>query len=185
MAEMQTTSEVKKERKKAEFSPNVIGGRGEFIFASRITQGFKFSVTFLGEKHDATDFCIEFKDGKDTRMAYVQVKSTDKAPSKKDTLTIHLTKKDVETIVAYPYPTYLAGVEIKTEKVYLMGLFQQKEAISSMPKTHVLSFGSSVNSKEYQQSADLLDMLKEDIKACWAELNPDKTKKSTYNSKIA
>ena len=182
---MQTTTEVKKERKKAVFSPNVIGGRGEFIFASRITQGFKFSVTFLGEKHDATDFCIEFKEGKRTYMAYVQVKSTNSISRNKEKLTIHVTKKDVETIVAYPYPTYLAGVEIKTEKVYLMGLFKQTDAISSIPRAHMLSFGSSVDSDEYKQSAELLDMLKEDIKACWDVLEPDKNMKSVFDSQIA
>lgn len=157
-------------------TPNRIGNRGEHIFAARITQDFIFDVTFMGEKHEATDFCVEFSENDKKYMFFVQVKSTTIKPRSSKNLFIQkLSSTDVKTIVNYPYPTYLAGVEIATESVYIIGVFKKKQ-IKSIPKNHILSF------HEKEKSKETLELLKQDVIACWNKLEPDAKAKTKYKT---
>lgn len=158
---------------------NRIGSRGEHIFAARVTQDFEFDVTFLGEKHEATDFCLEFVDRGRRYMFFVQVKSTNQNVSKNNQMPIYKLDKDhIEKIINNPYPTYLAGVNIRDEEVYFMGLFQYVEDISYIPKKHMLSF------VDKQKTAHTIKLLKEDVIACWQVLEPDANKKTEFISKL-
>lgn len=157
-----------------EATNNRIGNRGEHIFASRITQDFEFDVSFLGEKHETTDFCVEFTDKGKSYMFFVQVKSTQDRSSKKSVYIPTMSADDVIYLAELPYPTYLAGVELSTESVYIIGIFAQKESISSIPKKHILSF------LQMEESKLTLKLLKEDVIRCWDELEPDMSKKQKF-----
>ncbi len=159
---------------------NRIGSRGEYIFATRITTDFMFDATFLGEKHEATDFCVEFVDEEKHNMFFVQVKSTQNNTPRRKTMPIYppLLKGYIDSIVNQPYPTYLAAVDVNTEEVYITGLFQSKERIASIPKKHKLSLEDKVSTKR------TLELLKEDVKQCWNELEPDASKKTKYKSQL-
>lgn len=153
---------------------NRIGSRGEHIFAARITQGFMFDVTFLGEKHETTDFCVEFTNNGKSYMFFVQVKTTQDRSSNKSVYIPLMSADDVKYLAGLPYPTYLAGVELSTESVYIIGIFDQTEKMSSVPKKHILSF------QQKRKSTATLELLRDDVIRCWNELEPDMSKKQNF-----
>ena len=69
-------------------------------------------------------------------------------------------------------PTYVAGVELKNEKVYICPAFDDANAYtSSIPITHILDKQNTVATQQ------TLDMLKQDIIEYW-----NKAKANLYKS---
>jgi hypothetical protein len=80
-----------------------------------------FRPCFLGEKARTLDFYVELLDtGERTLFFFAQVKTTRKAPTKKDSrLRIEMTGEDVRRASLVPAPTYLVGIDENTEGGYL------------------------------------------------------------------
>lgn len=140
---------------------NAIGDRGESIFCSRITEHYMFSVHFLGEKAPYVDFLLEVRDPKKSYFFMVQVKSTERGYDSNGNLKVAVSTTKYKELVKKPMPTYVAGVDNKSETVYLCSAFADKKCISSMPTKHGLKQSRKVTSKK------TLELLKKDVMDYW------------------
>ena len=141
---------------------NAIGDNGEAIFSGRITQDSVFKVYFLGEKAPYVDFMLEVLDQVDhSYFCLVQVKSTTLGYSDGGNLRASISDHDLEELIKRPLPTYLAGVDINSEAVYICPAFDINIKYPSIPTKHKLELINKPGSK-----AELL-LLKEDIIKYW------------------
>lgn len=152
---------------------NYIGDRGETIFHTRITQGYKFNVYFMGEKAECIDFMLEIVDTQKPYPFYVQVKSTERGYTKKDgRINAKIASGKLKALAKRPIPTYVAAVDVPQEKVYICPAFQgTEEYTSSMPVTHILEKGNP-------NSQATLDWLVKDVIRFWEKNNAIAIKKS-------
>lgn len=115
-------------------SPNEIGELGEGIFNVAISRDLIFRPRHLGEKWPSSDFYVELVGLKEHFFFIVQVKSTTLGLDKKGNLKVKANKKKLHDLNAYYCPTYLAGVDINTEEVYLIAINKNKRKdISNLP----------------------------------------------------
>lgn len=152
---------------------NLIGDRGESIFNTRITEHEMFNVYFLSAKAPIVDFLIEIADEATPFQCLVQVKSTSQGYLKRNgKLRAKVPVDKMQKLINRPLPTYVAGVELKNEKVYICPAFNDANAYtSSMPITHILDKQNTVATQQ------TLDMLKQDIIEYW-----NKAKANLYKS---
>ena len=109
------------------------GERGENIFTVLITKWCSghpfFTDSFLGEKHETTDFLVELINPTCGHgHFYVQVKATTAnysgtGPSRK--LDVQVTKDDVEKLKQIHAPCYVVGVDIENVRGYITAITQQ------------------------------------------------------------
>lgn len=152
---------------------NLIGDRGESIFNTRITEHEMFNVYFLSAKAPIVDFLIEIADEATPFQCLVQVKSTSQGYLKRNgKLRAKVSVDKMQKLINRPLPTYVAGVELKNEKVYICPAFDDANAYtSSIPITHILDKQNTVATQQ------TLDMLKQDIIEYW-----NKAKANLYKS---
>lgn len=152
---------------------NLIGDRGESIFNTHITEHEMFNVYFLSAKAPIVDFLIEIADEATPFQCLVQVKSTSQGYLKRNgKLRAKVPVEKMQKLINRPLPTYVAGVELKNEKVYICPAFNDANAYtSSMPITHILDKQNTVATQQ------TLDMLKQDIIEYW-----NKAKANLYKS---
>lgn len=113
---------------------NHIGRLGEAIFNVEISRGYHFLPSPLGEKWPVSDFYVELLGPKEHLFFVVQVKSTTRKVSNKGRLRITAPKKKLKALNKYYCPTYLAGVEVKTDSVYLIAINTSKRKdINNLP----------------------------------------------------
>lgn len=123
------------------------GSRGEQIFTVLITRWCLgrplFIDSYLGEKHEATDFLVELIDPPCGHAHfYVQVKATMANYSGTGSgrkLDLHITKDDVDKIKYIHAPAYVAGIDIENSKGYLAAVTKSITAgISGIPTRNSL-----------------------------------------------
>ena len=115
-------------------NPNEIGELGEGIFNVAISRDLIFRPRHLGEKWPSSDFYVELVGLKEHFFFIVQVKSTTQGFDKKGNLKVKASKKKLQELNAYYCPTYLAGVDIDTEEVFLIAINKHKRKdISKLP----------------------------------------------------
>lgn len=147
---------------------NAIGDNGEAIFCGRITQDFIFKVYFLGEKAPIVDFMLEILEGNNhSYFCLVQVKSTTQGYQVGGNLQASIDDDDLSELIKRPLPTYVAGVDIENEYVYLCPAFDPSIKYPSIPTTHKLTVLNKPASK-----VELLK-LKEDIMNYWDNSGSD------------
>ena len=157
---------------------NIVGDRGENIFRTRITQYGLFSAYFLGEKAPIEDILLEINDDKTPYSCLIQVKTTEKGYyKKKKTLKVNVTKKKFEALLKRPLPTYVAGVDLNNEVVFITPAFNNSDRQSSMKTTNKLDFSDPVVTK------NTLNKLKTDIIMYWDQIKVSSFK-STYKSRL-
>jgi len=150
---------------------NEIGEIGEKIFNLVISRDLIFRASPLGEKWPTSDFYIELIGPKEHFYFIVQVKSTDEGINGANKLKINSPKDKLHKLNEYYCPTYIAGVDVKTEKVYLFPINTKKrKGVSGIPISHELD---SVKRKK----------LFEDVKSFWSGTNV-KTYKSKFKHKL-
>ena len=155
---------------------NAQGERGESIFKTRITQGDLFAIYFLGEKAPIVDFLLEIND-KDTPYPFmVQVKSITTGFNGEGKLKVRVSKKKYKALSDRPLPTYIAGVDINNETVYICSAFSDKKNLKSMDTKFRLKFSSPVRTKR------VLERLKQDVIDYWNNSNISTYKKSFKSS---
>jgi hypothetical protein len=106
-----------------------IGTRGEAIFRVRITDPYGpdrtplFRPCHLGEKFPTLDFLVELVGLPEGREAYffVQVKATTRGLTRGQParLRVSVLQHDIDRMLVYPGPTYVLGVDCRTERAYI------------------------------------------------------------------
>jgi hypothetical protein len=105
-----------------------IGGRGEAICFVRLsdfcgnTQPY-FRPHFLGDKFPALDFLVELVNaGRGSPFFFVQVRATRKGFTRKPPvrLKVELSEEDAETLILYPAPTYIVGVDEVNQRAFII-----------------------------------------------------------------
>lgn len=156
---------------------NAMGARGESIFKIRITEHYLFTGDFLGDKFPIVDFLLEVNEPTGTYPFFVQVKSTEKGYDANGNLQIKVPKNKYRALQRKPFPTYVAGVDVNKEIVYLCSAFQKNKTISSMPTRHCLKFSRK------KRTLCTLQLLKQDVIDYWDGLYT-KVNKDTFRSKL-
>ncbi|CAN5704806.1 hypothetical protein BH23PLA1_BH23PLA1_44780 [soil metagenome] len=126
-----------------------IGLRGESIFVVRITepcgpdQSPLFRPHFLGEKFPTLDHLVELV-GLEGRSAYffAQVKTTTRGctTTPPQRLRVSVSQVDINRMLVYPAPTYVIGIDERTEQAYIgsvNGIALGR--IASLPTTYPLN----------------------------------------------
>jgi hypothetical protein len=143
---------------------NEIGDLGEAIFNVEMTRDYIFRPRHLGEKWPSSDFYVELIGLKEHFFFIVQIKSTAQGLDKNGNLKIQASKKKIAELNSYYCPTYLAGVDVNTQSVYLIGINEDKQKnISKLPTVFKLD---SNNRK----------LLFDDVKSFWENTNLRKYK---------
>ena len=155
---------------------NAVGDRGESIFHSRITEHYMFNVYFLGEKAPIVDFLLEIRDEKKPYYCIVQVKSTEQGYDAMGNLKVRVPKKKYTALYKRPLPTYVAGVDIPTETVYLCPAFGDKTYVRSVPRKNSLKHSRKVTTLR------TLNLLKQDVINYWEGAKYKKYKKKFKSS---
>lgn len=158
---------------------NLIGDRGESIFNTRITEHEMFNVYFLSAKAPIVDFLIEIADEATPFQCLVQVKSTSQGYLKRNgKLKAKVPADKMQKLINRPLPTYVAGVDLKNERVYICPAFNDANAYtSSIPITHILDKQNAVATQQ------TLDMLKQDIIEYWNNANVN-LYKTSFRSRL-
>lgn len=146
-----------------------IGGFGEDRFKILITahppgEGPRFKPQFLGEKWDALDFLVQLEtDTIQKPFFFVQVKTTTKGYAKKlKRLKIPtLSQEKIESLIAFPAPTYLVGINYSSGEGYIVSVNGEKaDALSSLSTAYSL------------QDQKVLDDLWDEVMSFWAGYTP-------------
>ena len=118
---------------------NEQGVLGETIFNVAISRGYLFRPKALGEKWPVSDFYVELIDFAKHYHFFVQVKSSARGLDADGNLPILIDKNKVERLSQYHAPTYVAGVDVVDERVFLMGINKPPHSsISKLPTTFEL-----------------------------------------------
>jgi Domain of unknown function (DUF4365) len=127
---------------------DAIGKRGESIFTvliTRLCDGHPwFRDTFLGEKHETTDFMVELiEPTAGHAQFYVQVKSTRanyKGTRARRKLDVTVTKENVEKLKQIHAPTFVIGIDVDSERGYIVAITQASAGgIHGIPVRHSLN----------------------------------------------
>jgi hypothetical protein len=127
-----------------------IGSRGESIAFTRLTEVCRkndlpyFLPHYLGEKCPTFDFLVELVGVGETRLYFfVQVKATRKGYSRKSNparLKARVKASDVKRMTRYPAPTYVVGVDEKSERAFVIGVYgNMSDAIPDITTAHELN----------------------------------------------
>lgn len=156
---------------------NAIGDRGESIFTTRISEFYQFNVYFLGEKAPIVDFLLEVEDTDKPYYFLIQVKSTTKGYHRKTGyIKAVISNSKLLELIKRPLPTYIAGVDVNNEIVYINPAFDTSVSYSSgMPVSHLLDRTKQVVSKA------TLDLLIQDVKNFWDNLSANGYKTSFHS----
>lgn len=144
---------------------NSIGDYGETVFKARLTKFEDFIVYFLGDKAPIEDFMCEILDEQTPYQFLVQVKSTTSGYQASGNLDIGVDDDKLLKLQNRPLPTYLAGVDTNTERVYICPAFRMNGRYPSIPVSHKLDLNDELATKA------TLALLKQDIIHFWQTSN--------------
>ena len=154
-------------------NPNLIGDRGEMIASNRLMEGGLFYVECIGGNMPTFDLLCTIAPqnvGEKPYQFLVQVQSSKKLTlytKRNNRIKTPVTTSDLQALIDYPLPTYVAGVDIEAEKVYIAAAFDKNlRYSSSIPTGHYLENNSPNN-------ASHLNSLKQDVIRFWQGLNVD------------
>lgn len=149
-------------RNMAKKNTNHIGVRGESIFMTRITEFDLIEGFFLGDKSPIVDFYMDIIEGDESYQFLVQVKSTTLGYDSCGNLRVSVPEKKYKKLQKKKLPTYVAGVDVKNEVVYICSAFQEDKTISSMPVKHSLKKSRPIRTKK------TIELLRKDVIRFWS-----------------
>lgn len=159
---------------------NIIGDPGENLAALRLAKFGVFKTYFLGEKAPSADFLIEIIDADKPYHALVQVKSIGQEIRYRNTgwMVTPVPKQKLSALHKRVLPTYVAGVDLIEERVYVAPAFissaDHMKLTSGTPPVLVLS-------NDETSAKASLTQLKNDMIRYW-EANSIPHHKETYDS---
>jgi hypothetical protein len=124
---------------------NIIGNRGEYIFAELITEktddGYLFNPAFLGEKWPTSDFYVELFKTDKPMFCFFQIKSTSNGYTKKENkLKANITKDDLIKLSNLPAPSYVIGIDEQEKKGFIISTNGIAiKAINTLPTKHPIN----------------------------------------------
>ena len=119
---------------------NAIGELGEAIFNVEISRDLMFRPRHLGEKWPSSDFYVELIGPNEHFFFIVQVKSTSRGLDRSKYLKSKATAKKLRDLNRYSCPTYLAGVDINTNEVYLIPINKSlRRDLNKLPTSFALN----------------------------------------------
>ncbi len=154
---------------------NIIGNRGEYIFAELITEktdnGYLFNPAFLGEKWPAYDFYVELFKTDKPMFCFFQVKSTSKGYTKKNNkLKANITKEDLTKLSNLPAPSYVIGIDEKDKKGFIISANGLTiKSINALPT-------------KYPINEENIKKLWNEVKDFWENSNTNNYKAKTFSS---
>lgn len=151
---------------------NQDGKRAEEIFGVRITQDYIFRARDLGEKWPVSDYYVEVDNNDEPSFFIVQVKSSNRGYDRNGNLKISASRKKLNQLVTSNAPTFIAGVDIPNEKVYLTPLYKKRNVgLYKISDVFVLDVTDKQTSKRN------LKKLRREIKRYWRQTNTKSIKK--------
>lgn len=147
---------------------NIIGDPGENLAALRLAKYGVFKIYFLGEKAPSADFLIEIIDADKPYHALVQVKSIGQEIRYRSTgwMITPVPKQKLSALHKRVLPTYVAGVDLIEERVYIAPAFissaEDMKLTSGTPPVLILS-----NDETSAKAA--LTQLKNDMIRYWED----------------
>lgn len=154
------------------------GERAEEIFGVRITQDHLFRAKDLGAKWPISDYYVEINDDNNPLHFIVQVKSTRMGINRNNNLPVSVSLRKLVQLSNYYAPTFLAGVDVTNETVYLFPIYRrQRIGISRIPGRFVLS------ANDKQGSLANLRLLMREVRIFWTNTNAKRNKR-TFQSAI-
>lgn len=156
---------------------NEQGKRAEEIFGVRITQGYLFRARDLGEKWPVSDYYVEINDDDEPYYFIVQVKSSRRGYDTNGDFKISVTKSKINQFSNYAAPTFLAGVNVENELVYLTAITKKKRTGVSK-----ISLDFILNAADKPTSLQNLKRLKREIKRFWKATNTKAIKRNFKSS---
>lgn len=128
---------------------DVVGRRAERIAELALTDYRDFStalfrVALLHSQWPTIDLYVELTGIPDRRwFFFVQVKGTDR-PLGKSALAISTRRRDIESLLAFPAPTYLLGVHVPTQRAWIRSVHQGilRRAMTRIPLEYELTPGN-------------------------------------------
>lgn len=146
---------------------NEQGALGEVIFDVAISRGYLFRSRALGGKWPVSDFYVESINLGQHYHFFVQVKSTLQGSDKQGNLKVYVDREKGTKLSQYHAPTYVAGVDIRTEQVFLFPLNKPlSSSMKSIPTT-------------FELTEENLYILSEEVKIFW-----ENSGVSTYKDKF-
>jgi len=146
---------------------NEQGDLGETIFKLAISRDYVFRPRDLGEKWPVSDFYVELTTSVQKLYFIVQVKSSRRGYSN-GRLRITAPKAKINALKNYNAPTYLAGVDVSNERVYLVPVNKSlRQNISTLDTSFELTPGN-------------LRLLARDVRNYWRGSNMQQYKRN-YN----
>ena len=161
---------------------NIIGDPGENLAALRLAKFGVFKTYFLGEKAPSADFLIEIIDEENPYHALVQVKSIGQEKRYRNTgwMITPVQASKLSALHKRILPTYVAGVDLIEEKVYVAPAFisssEEMKLTSGTPPVLILS-------NDETSARESLSQLKNDMIRYW-EKNSTRQHKETYDSNL-
>ncbi len=150
---------------------NEQGVLGETIFNVAISRGYLFRPKALGEKWPVSDFYVELINFAKHYHFFVQVKSSARGLDADGNLPISVDKHKVERLSQYHAPTYVAGVDVVNERVFMAGVNKPPyNSISKLPTT-------------FELVDENLAVLFNEVKSFWDSLGME-VHKSTFNYRL-
>lgn len=130
-------------------TPDQLGRYAEVLTAAALmrtpdprTSQPLFRPTHIGEKYPAVDFLVDLLGPNDSSRGFffVQVKGTTSGKPSARRLTIDVSKDRFNTLVGITAPTYLIGVDLVAEGVYVVAANRPRRArVSSITKAFSLN----------------------------------------------
>lgn len=129
---------------KVKASTNAVGDFGEILAQAHFSRPVRgkyrrplFRASHLGEKYPVVDFIVDILDPNEDSLGFffVQVKATNAAKPKAKTLAVKIELPKYNRLAQIPAPTFLVGVDVDAEQVYLVCAARtEKKAFSSICK---------------------------------------------------
>lgn len=144
----------------ATMTTNQIGRLAELLAAAALSRPTGpprgrplFRATPLGDKYPAVDFLVDLVDRNDASRGFffAQVKGTASAKPTTPRLPIDVARDRFNRFAGITAPTYLLGVDVRTEVTYLVSAWKARRSpVSSISKAFSLD-EDSVKVKLYQE----------------------------------
>ncbi len=156
---------------------NAIGASGENIAKAILEFLPFFRVVFMGEKNPITDFYLELTNKEKPYPFLVQVKTTSSELDSKGRLCVSVPKDKYKALCKRPLPTYVAGVHLDNQSLFLSPAFDVDLHINTIPPNMVIDM------KNITDCADKLRKIEIDVMSFWDGLSVENYK-ITFNSSI-
>ena len=133
----------------ARLSPDQIGDLGELLAAATLSRPVAgrfnrplFRATALGGTYPTADFLVDLlaADGTAIGLFLAQIKATYVETRTRTRLPISVPARKLNDLVRLPVPTFLIGVDVRSETSYVVAAHRtRRRAVSSIPNTYSLS----------------------------------------------